>query len=119
MDRHGLTLLHHVAGQWEASPLMEWLLESGEMDVNAQDMMGYTPLRRAASIAGHEHFRLLFEHGANASIPDHWRRLPVQILLRDETVRNRTDKAAAVFAENARSSGAAPEAGAEAGLGMG
>ena len=87
---------------------MEWLLESGEMDVNAQDLMGYTPLRRAASVARHEHCRLLFEHGANASIPDHWGRLPVRVLLRGEAVGDRTDMAAAVFAENARSSGAAP-----------
>ena len=65
---------------------MEWLLESGEMDVNAQDMMGCTPLRRAASVAEHEHCRLLFEHGTNS---DHWGRLPMQILRRGEAVRDR------------------------------
>lgn len=78
-DPTGCTLLHWAISTGESASV-EFLLRSGRVDINAQDLTYNTALHIAIKDIGIgiEIVQLLLEHGADINVPGSWGRRPLE-----------------------------------------
>ncbi|KAK3576437.1 hypothetical protein CHS0354_025199 [Potamilus streckersoni] len=69
----------HLSAQSGEPHCLQWLVQSGNCNINLQDYMGETPVHKAARIGSMECVSLLVSQGAKLSIRNHSGNTPSQV----------------------------------------
>lgn len=70
VDKSNLSVLHHAASEADSTNILQFLLNTKHLDVNAEDKKGLTPLDEAIQYFCCNNVKVLIQFGAEMKLPD-------------------------------------------------